>query len=238
MEKEDMKITQRNLDTEELRHRGSLHADAFTQTLLHAQAFQQRSLCTEHSTQRHLFTQKFAQRTPEELFFYPQRRLHTEALHRGAFAHTRVYTQKLFQTEPFTRRSFCIEKALHRGAFTQRSLCTGEFLLTDALTHRSFYTQTHLHTEKITRKSFLRTGAFTQSRFYAEQLLHREVLNFYAEELLRTEAFTHREVLTQTKLCDVAKPQFHPSFCRLTFMSCEMVASAISTNRTFTSLSQ
>ena len=213
-------------------------------------------------------------------FYYPQRRLHTGALHRGAFTHTHVYTQKLLQTEPFTRRSFCIQKALHRGAFTQRSLCTEEFLLPDALTHRSFYTQTHLH-RKNTHKSLcarelVHKVDFTQSNFYTEKSLHREEAwphrrfsptthkrvytqklvhreaftqrvfytqkllcteafthifahrNFYAEELLRTEAFTHREVLTQTKLCDVARPQFHPSFCRLTFMSCEMVASAIS----------
>ena len=62
-------FTQRNSDTEELRHRGSLHTDAFTQTLLHAQAFQQRSLCTEHFYAEAPFhTKAFAQRTPEELF--------------------------------------------------------------------------------------------------------------------------------------------------------------------------
>ena len=101
----------------------------------------------------------------------------------------------------FTQSNFYTEKSLHRE---------------EAWPHRRFHPQ---HTKRVYTQKLVHREAFTHI------FAHR---NFYAEELLRTEAFTHREVLTQTKLCDFARPQFHPSFCRLTFMSCEMVASAIS----------
>ena len=190
-----------------------LHAEAFadrtfyTQELLHTESFTQRSFYTEKSLYRGVFTPRRVD---------PQKLLHADAFTQ------KKYTQKLVRTGACTQSRFYTEQLLHREVFTQRrSMATQKVSPT---THKRVYTQKLVHRE-----------AFTQRVFYTQKLLCTEAFthifahrNFYAEELLRTEAFTHREVLTQTKLCDVARPQFHPSFCRLTFMSCEMVASAIS----------
>ena len=116
--------------------------------------------------------------------------LHTEAfehrclstqkqLPRDALTYTRLYTQKLLDTDCFSenQRSFDTEKPLHRESFTYRSFCTQAFpqklLHREAFEHRSFYTQTPLHTE-----------ACTHGDFYAQKLLHRE-------------AFTHRRFPTE-----------------------------------------
>ena len=121
------------------------------QILLHTEAFEHRCL----STQKHL--------------------------PRDALTYTRLYTQKLLDTDGFSenRRSFDTEKPLHRESFTHRSFYTQAFpqklLYREAFEHRSFCTQTSLHTE-----------ACTHGGFYAQKLLHRE-------------AFTHRRFPTEKK---------------------------------------
>ena len=106
--------------------------------------------------------------------------LHTEAfehrclstpkhLPRDALTYTRLYTQKLLDTDGFSEN----QKLWHREAFTQRIFYTQKLLHTqafpqkllhrEAFEHRSFYTQTPLHTE-----------ACTHGGLYAQKLLHRE----------------------------------------------------------------
>ena len=139
----------------------SLHIEAFTQEfftqmrhmLLHTEAFEHRCL----STQKHL--------------------------PRYALTYTRLYTQKLSDTDLFFRES---QKLWHREAFTQRILFTQKLLHTqafpqklfhrEAFEHRSFYTQTPLHTE-----------ACTRGGFYAQKLLHREA----QKNRFHRAAFTH-----------------------------------------------
>ena len=118
--------------------------------LLHTEAFEHRCL----STQKHLS--------------------------RDALTYTRLYTQKLLDTDGFSEnhRSFDTEKPLHRESFfTQKLLHTQAFpqklLHREAFEHRSFCTQTSLHTE-----------ACTHGGFYTQKLLHRE-------------AFTHRRFPTE-----------------------------------------
>ena len=118
--------------------------------------------------------------------------LHTEAfehiclstqkhLPRDALTYTRLYTQKLLDTdcfsenhrgfdtekplhrEPFTHRSFYTHKRFHR-AFTQRSFWAQELLRTDAFTHRSLYTQTLSHRKTDSTEQLLHTSK--KSHFY------------------------------------------------------------------------
>ena len=112
--------------------------------------------------------------------------LHTEAFEhrclptqkhfpRDALTYTRLYTQKLLDTDCFSEkhRSFDTEKPLHTEAFTHTEAFPRKLLHREAFEHRSFYTQTPLHTE-----------ACTHGGFYAQKLLHRE-------------AFTHRRFPTE-----------------------------------------
>ena len=105
--------------------------------LLHTEAFEHRCL----STQKHLL--------------------------RDALTYTRLYTQKLLDTDCFSgnRRSFDTEKPLHRESFTllHTQAFPQKLLHREAFEHRSFYTQTPLHTE-----------ACTHGGLYAQKLLHRE----------------------------------------------------------------
>ena len=120
------------------------------QMLLHTEAFEHRCL----STQKHL---------PRDALTYT--RLYTQKLsdtdgfsenHRSLWHRESLYTQKLFSHRSFYTQAFP-QKLLHREAFE----------------HRSFYTQTPLHTE-----------ACTRGGFYAQKLLHRE-------------AFRHRRFPTE-----------------------------------------
>ena len=128
-------------------------------------------------------------------------------MHRGAFTHRRVYTEKplhrgafahrsLLRTEPFAQSSFYTAKSYTdyterlsgTDAFTQRNLYTEEPLRTDAFTQRSLYTEELLHLYAQMRSH---TGGFTIGQLYGAQ-------NFYIEQLLRSEAcntgelFLHR----------------------------------------------
>ena len=79
------------------------------------------------------------------------------------------------------RGAFYTQKVLHREVFPLRSFCTQ--------TSWSFYTQKLLHKEVFT--------ALTHKRVYTQKLLHRSL---YTESIyLHTEAFTHREIFTQTR---------------------------------------
>ena len=122
------------------------------QMLLHTEAFEHRCI----STQKHL--------------------------PKYALTYTRVYTQKLFDTDCFSEnhRSFDKEEPLHRESFTHRSFYTQAFpqklLHREAFEHRSFYTQTTLHTEACTHGGFcpqklLHRQAFTHKRFPTEKTI-------------------------------------------------------------------
>ena len=119
--------------------------------------------------------------------------LHTEAfehsclstqkhLPRYALTYTRLYTQKLLDTDCFqritealTQRSLYTENLLHTEAFTHKQAFPQKLLHREAFEHRSFYTQTPLHTE-----------ACTHGGFYAQKLLHRE-------RSLYTQTLSHRK---------------------------------------------
>ena len=190
---------QRNLDTVEL-----LHAGTLTHIRLH----------TQKPTHTHRpFTETFAQSFCEQKLldidalthtnriFFTHSLLHRETLPHSTevFAHRRHYTQKHLHRETFTRRKFFTEERLHRGTFTQSSLHT-----------YAFYTEGHLHREGLAQKN-LYAETFAQ-RNHAK-FLHREDFtwklsrrkaftqrNLSAEKFLRTEAFTHGNLYTQTIL--------------------------------------
>ena len=106
--------------------------------------------------------------------------LHTEAFTQRRLTYSRLYTQKLFDTDGFSdnHRSFDTEKPLHRESFTHRSFYTRK------LFHRNFYAE-----------KLLRTGAFTHRRLYTQKLVRTEA--FYGQKLLHREAFTHRRFPTE-----------------------------------------
>ena len=88
------------------------HSSLYTEQLLCADALTQRGLCKETFTQAHLHTEAFLQRN-----LFTQKLLHTDALHKDAFAqrsiyaqtpHRRVYTQTLSQTEALTQRNLWV----------------------------------------------------------------------------------------------------------------------------------
>ena len=119
--------------------------------LLHTQAFEHRCL----STQKHL--------------------------PRDALTYTRLYTQKLLDTDGFSEnhRSFDTEKPLQRESFT----------------HRSFYTHTQAFPQKLLRREAFEHRSFcTQTSLYTEACTHG---GFYAQKLLHREAFTHRRFPTE-----------------------------------------
>ena len=86
--------------------------------------------------------------------------------------HTGFYTEKSLH-----RGAFYTQKVLHRVVFPLRSFCTQ--------TSWSFYTQKLLHKEVFTALTHRHRNSYT------EKPLHREWLH--------TEAFTHREIFTQTR---------------------------------------
>ena len=118
--------------------------------------------------------------------------LHTEAfehrclstqkhLPRDALTYTRLYTQKLLDTDGFSEnhRSFDTEKPLQRESFT----------------HRSFYTHTQAFPQKLLhREAFEHRSFCTQKSLYTEACTHG---GFYAQKLLHREAFTHRRFPTE-----------------------------------------
>ena len=128
----------------------------YRETLLHTEAFTHRSFYphTRFYSQKFLHGEVFAERSTES--FYAQKLLHRDSgksLHRRAFTHRLVSTQKLLHTGACTQRSFSTEKPfhifdteelLHTETFTQRSLYTGTLL----------HTQTRLHTKTFTQRSF------------------------------------------------------------------------------------
>ena len=137
------------------------------QMLLHTEAFEHRCL----STQKHL--------------------------PRYALTYTRLYTQKLLDTDCFSEnhRSFDTEKPLHRESFTHRSFYTHK------LFHRSFYTE-----------KLLSTGAFTHRRLYTQKLVHTEAFthrSFYTEKPLHTDAFPQKNRFHRAAFTHFKKSQFY-----------------------------
>jgi len=142
--------------------------------------------------------------------------LHTEAfehrclptqkhLPRDALTYTRLYTQKLLDTDCFSEkhRSFDTEKPLHTEAFTHTEAFPQKLLSTGAFTHRRLYTQKLVH-----------TAAFT----------HR---SFYTEKPLPTDAFPQKKRFHRAAFTHFKKSKFYVSFWRSTIISCERVASVI-----------
>ena len=124
--------------------------------------------------------------------------LHTEAfehrclptqkhLPRDALTYTRLYTQKLLDTDCFSEkhRSFDTEKPLHTEAFTHTEAFPQKLLSTGAFTHRRLYTQKLVHTAAFTHRSFytekpLPTDAFPQKkRFHRAAFTHFKKSQFY-----------------------------------------------------------
>ena len=152
--------------------------------------------------------------------FYTQKILHTDT---QTLLHTKIFTQRRCNTDPFTHRRFSTQTSLHRNAFTHRPFYTETLLHTDTFahrpwhahtcfSHRPFYAQTLLHTNTFTHRPFytqtyLDRDAFTHRPFYTntrsftQTLLHTDTFThrrFYTQTLLHTEAFSHRPFYTQT----------------------------------------
>ena len=152
--------------------------------------------------------------------FYTQKILHTDT---QTLLHTKIFTQRRCNTDPFTHRLFSTQTSLHRNAFTHRPFYTETLLHTDTFahrpwhahtcfSHRPFYAQTLLHTNTFTHRPFytqtyLDRDAFTHRPFYTntrsftQTLLHTDTFThrrFYTQTLLHTEAFSHRPFYTQT----------------------------------------
>ena len=126
--------------------------------------------------------------------FYTQKFLHTDALHKDAFARINQGTQALLHTEPFTQRNLCTEQFLHKETFTQESFDI-ENLSTQ--TAQRSYTPKLLHAETLPRAAF--TEAFPHRSLYAQKSLCTAV---FTQTLLHTYAFTqnnftHRSLCTQ-----------------------------------------
>ena len=112
---------------------------------------------------------------------FEHRCLYTQKhLPRDALTYTRLYTQKLLDTDCFSEnhRSFDTENLLHRESFTHKLFLRSSYT-EKLLMHRSFYTQTPLHTE-----------ACTHGGFYAQKLLHRRSLY--------TQTLSHRNKMQPT----------------------------------------
>ena len=157
------------------------------QMLLHTEAFEHKCL----STQKHL--------------------------PRDALTYTRLYTQKLLDTDCFSEyhRSFDTEKPLHR----------------ESLTHRSFYTHKLFHRSFNTEK-LLSTGAFTHRPLYTQKLVHTEAFthrSFYTEKALQT-----AKPIPQSSFYTFKKSQYYVSFRRSAIISCERVASGVGKSRFLT----
>ena len=155
-----------------------------------AQAFTQTGLYTEACTQK-FFTQMRQMLLHTEAFEH--RCLYTQKhLPRDALTYTRLYTQKLLDTdcseritEALTLRSLYTENLLHTEGFTHTQAFPQKLLHREAFTHRSFYTQTPLHTE-----------ACTHGGFYAQKLLHREAF---------TQTLSHRKTDSTEQLLHASK---------------------------------
>ena len=161
--------------------------------------------------------------------------LHTEAfehsclstqkhLPRYALTYTRLYTQKLLDTDCFSEnhRSFDTEKPLHRESFTHRSFYTQTSFSTEAFTQRSFWAQELLHTDAFTHRSLytrrlLRTEAFTQRK-----------------KPLHTDAFPQKNRFHRAAFTHLKKSQFYVSFWRSAIISCERVASGVGKSQILT----
>ena len=142
--------------------------------------------------------------------FYTQKFLHTDALHKDAFARINQGTQALLHTEPFTQRNLCTEQFLHKETFTQESFGHRKFVHTDCTKK--------LHTETFACRNF------TQSSFYrsfsAQKPLRTEV---FMHSSFYTDAFTHiclyTEQLYTQKLVHTARFSTQPTFTRRGFAS-------------------
>ena len=117
-----------------------------------------------------------------------QRGKKTKHVSKAAFTHTHTlplshrntcYTETLLHTHHFTQRRFNTHPFTHRHFYTQK------LLHTDTSTQMHFHTQTLLHTD-----------IFTQKHSYTQTLLHRDT--FHTQKLLHTSTFTHKLLSTET----------------------------------------
>ena len=133
-------------------------------------------------------------------------------LPRYALTYTRLYTQKLLDTDCFFTES---QKLWHREAFTQRIFYTQKLLQTsfstEAFTQRSFWAQEPLHTD-----------AFTHRSLYTRRLLRTEA---FTQRSLYTQMLPHRKTDSTGQPLHIYKSQFYVSVWRSAIISCERVAS-------------
>ena len=142
--------------------------------------FKRRCLYTQRLLRKENFTQTF---------------IHTDALHKDAFARINKGTQALLHTEPFktekplAQNSSYTTKLLRRKTLTQKNLCTQT-----QTPQRSFYTPKLLHAETLPRTTF------THRFFSAQKPLRTEVLMHSFFHSLHTDAFTQK-TFTHRNLC-------------------------------------
>ena len=185
-----------------------------------AQASTQTGLYTEACTQK-FFTQMRQMLLHTEAFEH--RCLYTQKhLPRDALTYTRLYTQKLLDTDCSER----ITEALTlRSLYTENLLHTEGFTHTHKLFHRSFYTE-----------KLLRTGAFTHRRLYTQKLVHTEAFahKAFAQRSLYTDAFPQKNRFHRAAFTRFKKSQFNSSFSRSAIISCERVASGVGKSQILT----
>ena len=186
----------------------------YTQKLLRTEAFTQRSFYTKKllllHTEAVTVSSVFTRRS-----FYAQKLLHAYAFPLWWLVCREAYTEELLHKETVTPRNSCVCMLLRKVAFVQRSfyaqtlyteayaqkhLCeccyTERLLNRDAVARKGFYikwcfdrdtfTLRRLYTQKLVNTETFYRGAFTQSSFEAQTLLHKSCCR---EQPLHTEDF-------------------------------------------------
>ena len=212
----------------------------YTEQLLHTEAFTQREAFAQSSFYNLIHTEILSTQMPKLLhrLVFTHRGIYTKVLHTEAFGHrclstqkhlpryaltyTRLYTQKLLDTDCFSgnHRSFDTEKSLHQESFTHRSFYTHK------LFHRVFYTE-----------KLLSTRAFTHRRLYTQKLVHTEAFthrSFYTVKPLHTDAFQQKNRFHRAAFTHFKKSQFYVSFRRSAIISCERVTSGVGKSQLLT----
>ena len=189
----------------------------YTGKLLLIDAFTHRSFYTEQLLQREVF----AKRSP-----YTE-----ESLHRRAFTQRSLYTDQLLHTEA---------KALTQGSHLYAGACTRKRIYTQKLLHREAFTQSILATEDICDVSKIAILPFGVRPSFRAKGLHLVFQNWNFTQFFAVRPSCRAKGLdlifqkwnfrqfffVSTFQFDVVK--LRTSFCRLTFIACERVASGFS----------
>ena len=184
------------------------HRNLYTEQFLCADTLTQWGLCTEKLfTRRCLYTQRLLRKEK-----FTQTFIHTDALHKDAFARINKGTQALLHTEPFktekplAQNNSYTTKLLRRKTLTQKNLCTQT-----QTPQRSFYTPKFLHAETLPRTTFthiffFRTETFTHRSLnaqffftvYTQMPLHRKLLH---TEICAHSTLLHTASFYTERLC-------------------------------------